>query len=212
MITILESELLPLSGLQHFVFCKRQFALIHIEQLWNENVQTAKGRILHKKTHKVGSTNDTPNKRTVRAMPLRSLRLGVTGITDVVEFYKKDKTWIPYPVEYKHGRPKSHRADEIQLCAQAISLEEMMNCHIPVGAIYYGKNKKRLIIEFDKQLRDLTIQTAIDMHKLFKQGITPHPIYGKYCESCSLEQMCCPKILGKQHNIDSWIQSKLRFG
>jgi len=195
-----EDDLIQLSSLQHFVFCERQCALIHIEQLWSENLFTAEGRIMHDKV-------DTAN-REVRGkvridygVPLRSLRLGLIGKADVVEFHKTDDgKWMPFPVEYKHGKSKMDNCDKVQLCAQAICLEEMLNVEIGEGALFYGQTRRREDVVFDKALRTETENAARRVHELIESGITPKPEYSKKCKLCSLLNICLPKVNSKASN------------
>ena len=149
-----EADLIPLSALQHYLYCKRQCALIHIERLWAENRFTAEGRVLHERTHTPGAETRHAAK-TVRAMPVRSFRLSITGVTDVVELHEQEGRLQPYPIEYKRGRPKAHRADEVQLCAQAKALEEMFGTSVPEGALFYGKTRRRQRVALDAELRAL---------------------------------------------------------
>jgi CRISPR-associated exonuclease Cas4 len=184
-----DNEFLPLSGLQHLLFCPRQCALIHIERLWEENRFTAEGRILHERADTPGSTSKG-GIRTVRSLPLRSTELGLSGVADVVEFRPDG----PYPVEYKRGRPKKHRADEIQLCAQALCLEEMFGQRIPEGALFYGKAKRRKTIVLGEDLRALARDLAHAFHELVRRGTTPPPDYeARKCGSCSLVDLCLPR-------------------
>jgi len=149
-------DLIQLSALQNMVFCSRQCALIHIEQVWSENRLTAEGRLMHERTHEEGGES-RGNVRIERAVMLRSLRLGLVGMADVVEFHRlEDGRWQPFPVEYKHGKPKVDDCDKVQLCAQAICLEEMLNVEIPGGALFYGKTRRRLDVAFDSDLRQET--------------------------------------------------------
>ncbi|MBM4055463.1 MAG: CRISPR-associated protein Cas4 [Planctomycetes bacterium] len=188
-----EDDLIQLSALQHFVFCKRQCALIHIEQLWNENQFTAEGRILHDKV----DTADRESRGNIRieyGVPLRSLRLGLIGKADVVEFHRQGDTWHPFPVEYKRGKPKADNCDKVQLCAQAMCLEEMLNCAINEGALFYGTTRHRQGVIFDTALRTETEETARNVHELIRSGITPKPEYSKKCKSCSLVELCMPKV------------------
>ncbi len=192
-----EDDLIQLSALQHLVFCERQCALIHIEQLWSENIFTAEGRIMHDKV-------DTAN-REVRGkvridygVPLRSLRIGLIGKADVVEFHKKDDgSWLPFPVEYKRGKPKRDDCDKVQLCAQAICLEEMLNVEIPEGALFYGQTRRREDVVFDEKLRRETEEAAKKVHELIEYGKTPKAEYSKKCERCSLLELCLPKASSK---------------
>ena len=150
-----DSDLVPLSALQHYLFCPRQCALIHVERLWAENVLTAEGRILHEQSDKPGQAS-RGERRIVQSMPIRSRALGIAGVADVVELTRAGKRWRPYPIEYKRGRPKAHRADEVQLCAQALCLEEMFSTPVPEGALFYGKTRRRQAVAFDDELRALT--------------------------------------------------------
>ena len=156
---VAEDNLVPISALQHMLYCPRQCALIHIEQQWNENRFTAEGKILHERTDS-GSGERRGTVRIERSVAVRSLILGVSGVADVVEIHDGCR---PYPVEYKRGRPKAHRADEVQLCAQALCLEEMLNFSVPAGALFYGRNRRRKEIQFDSELRDLTKRVAAEV-------------------------------------------------
>ncbi|MBI5056120.1 MAG: CRISPR-associated protein Cas4 [Nitrospirae bacterium] len=195
-----EEDLIQLSALQHLVFCERQCALIHIEQLWSENVLTAEGKIMHEKV-------DTANResrgkiRIEYGVPMRSLRLGLIGKADVVEFHKRDdRTWRPFPVEYKRGKPKLDDCDKIQLCAQAICLEEMMDVEIPEGALFYGQTRHRYDVKFDSTLRKETEDAAMRLHEFIASGITPSPVYSAKCRKCSLVELCLPKVSKKACN------------
>ena len=151
--TYSEDDLIMISALQHYNFCERQCALIHVEQIWDENRATAEGRIMHERVHE----KDRESRRDVRiehGIPLRSLRLGVVCRADVVEFQRIEKDrWQPFPVEYKRGKPKPDHCDLIQLCAQALCLEEMLSIFVPNGAIFYGRTRRRLDVTFDDALR-----------------------------------------------------------
>lgn len=178
-----EDELIPLSALQHLIFCERQCALIHVEQLWVENLYTAEGRIMHERTD-AGIRESRGNVRIEYGIPLRSLRLGLTGKADVVEFHLSvEKTtkekWHPFPVEYKRGKPKKDNCDKVQLCAQAMCLEEMLNIKISEGALFYGKTRRRLNVIFDEDLRQETKNAATRLHELISAGKTPKPEYTK---------------------------------
>lgn len=187
-----EDDLLPLSALQHILFCERQCALIHIEQAWAENLFTAQGRIMHEKADRPGRESRT-NLRLEYGAPLRSLRLGLSGKADMVEFHRRGDVWQPYPVEYKRGRPKKENWDRVQLCAQAMCLEEMLDIPVPEGAIFYGKNRRRQEVIIDDELRAATIETALRLHDLVRQGVTPPAVYGAKCDTCSLFEICLPK-------------------
>jgi CRISPR-associated exonuclease Cas4 len=187
-----EDELLPISGLQHMIFCERQAGLIHVERLWQENAHTVEGRHLHHVANAPGHESRGPV-RIVRGLPLRSLTLGIVGIADVVEFQDWPNQICPYPIEYKKGKPKCHRADEVQLCAQAICLEEMLKCAVPFGALFYGKIRHRVAVEFDEGLRELTVQTAARFRAVIANRITPPAIWGAKCRECSLIEICKPR-------------------
>jgi CRISPR-associated exonuclease Cas4 len=204
------ADFIALSALQHFLFCPRQCALIHIEQAWAENVATAEGRVAHERVHAVESEMRR-GIRTVTGMPLRADRLGVTGIADVVELHRSpDGGWRPYPVEHKRGRPKAHRADEVQLCAQAIALEEMFTVAIPEGALFYGQPRRRTIIAFDTTLRALTERTAAATRDLLAAGDTPRMGYDKKrCDACSLLDICRPRTTGAARSAAAWLEAQL---
>jgi CRISPR-associated exonuclease Cas4 len=205
-----EGDLIPLSALQHQLFCPRQCALIHIEQVWSENRFTAEGRLLHERT-------DTPGHearrcvRTVMSMPLASRALGVSGIADVVELHRGEEgSWRPYPVEYKRGKPKAHRADEVQLCAQAICLEEMFGCSLVEGALFYGQTRRRVVVALDEELRGLTAHVASEARNLIAGGRTPEPVYNaKRCGACSLIDLCRPKRLARKTNVARWLAQQI---
>lgn len=203
--TYSEDNLIMLSALQHFVFCERQCALIHIEQLWSENLFTAEGRIMHDKA----DSNKFESRRDVRidfSVPMRSLRLGLIGKADVVEFHKRDEgTWLPFPVEYKRGKPKMDDCDRVQLCAQAICLEEMLNVAIPAGALFYGQTRRREDVLFDDGLRIETTEISQKVHELITGGVTPKAEYAKKCEKCSLLELCMPKTCGKAKSVSKYL-------
>lgn len=191
-----EEELLPVSALQHLLFCERQCALIHIEGLWAENRLTLEGRHLHDRAHD-GPDETQGNLRVTRGLALRSLRLGLVGKADVVEFRSSHAAVdMPFPVEYKRGRPKAHRADEVQLCAQALCLEEMLGTAVPAGALYYGRTRRRKEVQFDSALRALTEETAERLHELIRSGQTPRAVREAKCDQCSLVDLCLPEAMG----------------
>jgi len=195
-----EDELIQLSALQHLVFCERQCALIHIEQLWTENLFTAEGRIMHDKVD-TANCESRGNVRIEYSVPIRSLRLGLIGKADVVEFHRKDDgMWMPFPVEYKRGKPKIDDCDKVQLCAQAICLEEMLNVQVKSGALFYGRTRRREDVFFDERLRMETEDAARKVHALIESGITPKAEYSKKCKKCSLYEQCMPKISSKVSN------------
>jgi CRISPR-associated exonuclease Cas4 len=198
-----EDSLLPLSALQHLLFCERQAALIHVEQLWAENPLTVEGRHLHERVD--GAVGESRGDvRLARALPLRSLRLGLVGKADLVELHRAVEGavlpgvpgvsgfWRPFPVEYKRGRPKVHHADEVQLCAQALCLEEMLETSVPAGALFYGQTRRRKDVPFDAALRRETTEAAARLHRLFGSGITPPPVREPKCDRCSLFDLCLP--------------------
>ncbi|KAB7742165.1 CRISPR-associated protein Cas4 [Parvibaculum sedimenti] len=188
-----ESDPVPLSALQHAVYCLRQTALIHIERAWAENRFTAEGQVLHSVTDKGGSRRARGVRR-VMALPLASRRLNIAGTADLVEFHRGvDGAEVPYPVEFKRGKPKLHRADEVQLCAQALCLEEMMRVSVPEGALFYAETKRRLVVPFDAELRRLTEDTVAAVADVFASGVTPPPtVLRTRCRACSLLELCRP--------------------
>ncbi len=201
-----EDQLLPLSALQHWLFCPRQCALIHLEQVWAENKFTAEGQVLHKKAHE-GEDESKAGVRITRSMAVRSLVLGISGQCDIVEFHAAGRV---LPVEYKRGKPKSHRADEVQLCAQAICLEEMLSITIPSGAIFYGEKKRRTEIPFDPALRELTAVTAAALHAMLGSRQTPLAEYQpRRCDACSLIDLCQPKALRFKKGTAAWFSAQL---
>ncbi len=202
-----EDNLLMLSALQHILFCERQCALIHIEQAWQENVFTAKGRLMHERVDKAGKESRR-DRRVEYAMPLRSLQLGLVGKADVVEFHLEqggEPIWRPYPVEFKWGSKKQENWDTVQLCAQALCLEEMLGLDVPEGALFYGKNRRRQIVSIDEKLRRQTQDAAEKLHQLIDSGITPLPIFTKKCLSCSFYSTCLPETFSKPKNVDRYL-------
>ncbi len=215
-----EDDLLPLSGLQHLVFCERQWGLIHIERVWEENRLTAEGRVLHERAHDAGSES-RPGVRTSRGLRLRSLRLGLLGQADVVEFHRSAEgvalpgaqgLWRPFPVEYKRGRPKRDACDEVQLCAQALCLEEMFAAEIQAGALYYGERRRRTEVAFTTQLRARTEALAQRMHQLYRAGATPSASYQPKCDGCSLMSRCLPRLLAKPPGVARYLARALAIG
>jgi CRISPR-associated exonuclease Cas4 len=217
-----EDELLPVSALQHLVFCERQWGLIHLEQLWAENVLTVQGQIMHERVHG-GDIELRGDVVVARGVALRSLRLGLTGKADVVEFIRQARDglqdciiiegrpglWKPVPVEYKLGKPKLDCSDEIQLCAQALCLEEMLGIKIERGEIYYGRPRRRSMVLFDNPLREATEAAAHRLHELTREGQTPKAVYRKACKSCSLYEYCLPKACGGRKSVEDYIQEAL---
>ncbi|MGC9159694.1 MAG: CRISPR-associated protein Cas4 [Terracidiphilus sp.] len=199
-----DDDALPISGLQHLAFCPRQWALIHLEQMWVENVRTAEGRLLHERADLPGESRRA-SVRTVRGMWLRSDRLHLTGRADIVEFQP-----APYPVEYKRGKSKPNDCDTVQLCAQALCLEEMLETAIPQGAIFYGSPRRRLEIEFTPALRSRTEELAATMHRLYRSRVTPAAIPGPYCRNCSLIDVCLPGATAQEDSVARWVALQLR--
>jgi CRISPR-associated exonuclease Cas4 len=202
-----EDNLLPISALQHLQFCPRQCSLIHIEQAWAENRLTAEGRLGHEKVDQ-GGAETRSGRKTVYGLPLRSLRLGLIGKADVVEFERdRGGRWVPFPVEHKHGRPKQKDCDRVQLCAQALCLEEMTGTDVPEGAIFYGKTRRREDVTFVEKLRRLTEETARQLHALIDTGLTPRADYDKKCGSCSLIELCMPEISTAKRSVERYLST-----
>ena len=211
-----EDELLAISGLQHIAFCERQWALIHIEQQWGENLRTAEGRVLHEKVHDPDYKTYKPGAIVVRGMTLQSLGLGLYGVADVVEFVEqqggggislpnRSGLYLPRPVEYKRGRAKQGDYDRIQLCAQAMCLEEMLHCDIEEADLYYGETRRRETVKLETVLRDEVTELSRHMHKLHSEGITPKPAMKlSVCKSCSMVDVCMPKMRLKNSVQNYW--------
>lgn len=201
-----EDQLLPISALQHLLFCERQCALIHIEQVWAENAFTMEGNVLHERAHD-GPDETRPSVRTARGLPVRSLALGLSGQCDVVEFHASGAV---LPVEYKRGKSKARVADEVQLCAQALCLEEMLNRPVERGALYSGQRRRRTEIVFGEGLRERTADAARQLRALFASGRTPPAIREKKCDSCSLLPICMPDALRLRRGAAAWFENQLR--
>jgi CRISPR-associated exonuclease Cas4 len=201
-----EDGLIPLSALQHHLFCPRQCALIHVEGLWAEDAATAEGRLLHEAAD-AGKGESRSGLRIARGLMIRSLALGVAGRADVVEF--RDSPPVPFPVEYKRGKPKTHRADEVQLCAQAICLEEMFGVAVPEGALFYGEKRRRLAVVFDAELRALTAIVAQEARTNILSDCTPPPVITPACKRCSLHDLCRPERLKKPPAVSCWLQAEI---
>ena len=214
-----EDDLLPISGLQHLLFCERRAALVHTEGLWNENIFTTEGGLMHERVHEA-ETEVRGDVRIVRGLRLRSLRLGLSGMADMVEFHRIGEDgsakgvelegvpghWKPVPIEYKRGRLRHEEGYEIQTCAQAMCLEEMLGVEIPSGAIYYGKTKRRLEIDFDTNLREATESAVARLHELLESEETPKAERGPKCQRCSLIDLCLPRVTGQPRNIRRYLQ------
>ena len=212
-----EEDYLQLSGIQHFAFCPRQWALIHLENLWQENLQTAQGQLLHQRCHDAGQDESRGDLLILRDLRISSPSLGLSGACDVVEFHRdpkgvslqgRDGLWMPYPVEYKRGKPKPHQADELQLCAEAICLEEMLCCSIPEGALFYGEPRRRQTVTLDESLRQTVKEMAEQMHQYAQRGYTPKVKPKKGCSACSLKDLCLP-VLCKNRSAAQWTAQRL---
>lgn len=197
-------QALPLSGLQHLAFCPRQWGLIHLEQAWADNRLTAEGRLLHERADLPGHSR-RHDLRTVRGLMLESRRLRLTGRADVVEFRPE-----PFPVEYKRGKRKPTDCDLVQLCAQALCLEEMLGVAVACGAIFYGEPRRRIDVEFTPELRIRTESLAATMHRLYAAHQTPAAQPGKHCERCSLVNICLPHATADTTVAARWRAAQIR--
>jgi len=205
---IAEDDLLPLSGIQHFAFCERQWGLIHIENQWVENVLTVEGKLLHQRVDDPFSDDSRGEVKTIRSVPLVSRKLGLYGVADVIEIHKSSNSFESERyniVEYKRGKPKSDEIDEVQLCAQAMCLEEMLKIKLDYGHMYYGETRHRFKVLFDKELRNRVKQLADKMHKIFAKGVTPPPIFEKHCKRCSLANICIPEHISVKGKTKSYL-------
>lgn len=213
-----DEEFLNIAGIQHYNFCRRQWALIHIEKLWAENVLTIEGNIVHENAHNDNKREKRGDIIITRGMEIRSNELGMNGICDVVEFHKHDKgiriyseegRYLPIPVEYKKGKPKDILADKLQLCVQAICLEEMLVCDIPYAYLYYDGIKHRETVELNEELRSQVKKHAKEMHALYVRQQTPRAKYDKKCKSCSLIELCLPE-LSKQYDVKGYLKNMVK--
>ena len=215
-----DEDLLLLSGIQHFAFCPRQWALIHIEKQWSENLRTVEGKQLHERVDNPDFFEARGGILTARSVPLSSYSLGFYGISDIVEFYAVDENgvalkgrkgkWSPVPVEYKRGSPKKDIIDEVQLCTQAICLEEMLSTHIDYGYIFYGETKHRSKVLFEDELRNQVVKFSEQMHDLFYKQCTPKATKrDKSCKACSLVDVCIPELGAKQASVGNYIKKYL---
>lgn len=213
-----EDEYLMLSGLQHFAFCRRQWALIHIEQQWAENFRTADGRLMHEHAHDGDFREKRGDIIITRAMQVSSAELGVSGECDIVEFRQAadgirisgmDGTFQVIPVEYKRGKPKANDCDAVQLCAQALCLEEMLCCEIPQAYLYYGETRRRQAVPLDAAIRQRTKDTLAEMHALFRRQHTPKVKRTKACNACSLKDVCLP-VLEKKRSAAEYLTEALK--
>jgi len=203
-----DEELIPISALQHYLYCPRQCALIHVERLWAENVHTAAGRLMHQRSDKPLSEKRR-GVHTATALVLGSEKLGLVGVADVVEFHDVGDQRRPFPIEYKRGRPKAHRADEVQLCAQALCLEDMLGVEVPQGALFYGQTRRRAEVTFDSELRALTVTVIEQVCEQLRQRKTPSATYlAARCDSCSLLELCRPQLQTRR-DVDAWLQREI---
>lgn len=211
-------ELLPLSGIQHFCFCRRQWALIHVERQWQENVLTVEGKLMHERANDPFFTEVRRGAVIARSMPVASYSLGLFGVCDIVEFtpsvdgvhlHGRDGLYLPAPVEYKHSKEKTDQSDEAQLCAQAMCLEEMLAVRIPTGYLYYGEIRRRVEVELGEALRNLVIEMTGEMHSYFERGYTPRVKPTRACKSCSLEEICMPVLQEKVLSASKYIQMQI---
>ena len=212
-----EEDFLALSGLQHFVFCRRQWALIHIENQWLENYRTIDGALMHEKAHDRENEESRGNLLIKRGVSVYSAGLGVSGQCDVLEYRRsddgiplpgKDGLWQPYPVEYKRGKPKTDNSDKLQLCAQAMCLESMLCCDIPEGALFYGEIRRREAVPFSDELRAQVREQLAQMHELYKKGHTPKAKPAKRCAACSLKELCLPELT-KKRSVSVYLKAAL---
>ena len=201
-----EEELLAISALQHWLYCPRQCALIHLEQVWAENQFTMEGSVMHEKAHD-GQDETKAGVRIVRGLHVKSETLGLSGQCDVVEFHPDGSV---LPIEYKRGKPKTHRADEVQLCAQALCLEETLGQAIPEGRLFYGQTRRRLDVPMDDSLRSLTAAAALRLQTLILNRVTPPAVYQEEkCETCSLKEQCLPKSMRFQKGASAWFRRQM---
>lgn len=212
-----EEDYLMLSGIQHFAFCRRQWALIHIEQQWQENFLTVEGNILHEQAHQKEFAEKRKGVIVTRGMAVFSRTLGISGNCDVVEFREskegiplkgREGFYQPIPVEYKRGKPKEHDADILQLCAQALCLEEMLVCSIPNGYLFYGETKRRQEVFFEQELRERVVRMFREMHEFYDRKYTPKVRTTKSCRACSLAELCLPK-LNKELSVEHYLSARL---
>lgn len=212
-----EEDFLQLSGLQHFAFCRRQWALIHIESQWAENFRTIDGAIVHQNAHDAGFAESRADRYITRGVSVHSSQLGVSGQCDVLEYHRgntgiplagKEGLWQPYPVEYKRGRPREDTGDALQLCGQAMCLETMLCCDIPEGALYYGETRRRVCVAFTEELRKEVKDLLAQMHELYQRGYTPQVKPTKSCNACSLKELCLPKLL-KNRSVSAYLKEAM---
>lgn len=213
-----QNELLPLSGIQHFCFCRRQWALIHIERQWIDNVLTVDGKLMHDRVDDPFFSEIRNEVIITRAMPVASYQLGLIGVCDVVEFHTspdgvylhgRDGQYMPAPIEYKRGKEKFDRSDEVQLCAQAVCLEEMLSVNIPQGFLFYGHTRRRVEVPLTSELREFVRKMSDEMHSYFSRGYTPQVKPSKSCQSCSLANICLPSLQERVISASKYIQLQI---
>lgn len=198
---------IPLSALQHAVYCLRQAALIHLERMWEDNRFTAEGHVLHDVADR-GESRKARGVRRETALAIASRELGIAGVADLVEFHPGLDGEVPFPVEFKRGKPKTHRADEVQLCAQGLCLEEMTGRPVPQGALFYATTKRRVTVPFDADLRRMTEEVIAQLREVFASEKTPAAVYrADRCRACSLLEMCRPKVVAR--SAGAWRGSAL---
>lgn len=196
----MDDDLISISALNHFLYCPRRFALVHIEQVWFENRFTAEGRVMHERVDREGSS-DRGKVRIEYGHRLVSRKLSLVGQADVVEFHRPEEgstVWIPYPVEYKRGKPKKDLSDKVQLCAQGMCLEEMYGVEVAEGSLFYGKTRRRQVVLLNRELREETTETAKRLHNMIRERVTPAPVNDARCENCSFLEFCMPRICGRK--------------
>jgi len=212
-----EENFLQLAGIQHFAFCRRQWALIHIENQWEDNVRTVEGQIIHDKAHDKFALESRGDLLISRGMPVFSASLGISGECDVVEFHKnneginiagKDGLYSVVPIEYKRGKEKQDDIDKLQLTAQAMCLEEMLCCCIPVGYLYYHETRRRVAVKISDDLRKQVKDMLTEMHQLFDRGYTPRVKRTKKCNACSLKHICLPE-LSSTKSVKNYIEEHM---
>ena len=212
----------PLSALQHLLYCRRRAALVHVERAWMENRLTADGRNRHERTH-AEATEARGNVVIAHSVPLRSYSLGLSGKADVVEFHRLEENksdsgvniarrkgfWLPYPVEYKRGKKREEEGYKIQLCAQGLCLEEMLDVHVPEGALFYAASGRRMAVEFSPELRTRTTDAAEDLHELLQSNQVPPARHDNRCKRCSLKPRCLPSVTGQHDSARGFIEREL---
>lgn len=216
--TIPEEDWLPISGIERFAFCRRQWALIHLENQWAENVYTTEGNFLHERSHDASFAEQRGDLLTLRALRVFSPTLGVTGICDVVEFHRspegvslrgRDGTWDPFPIEYKHGSSGGRDSASLQLCCQAMCLEEMLCCRIPAGAVFLGDSRRRQTVPFTEELRGRVRETVSEMHDCYARGHTPMVKPSKSCNACAMRDLCLPR-LSRNRSAQRYLSDRIK--